>query len=551
MLNSVLCHFSAILTFVFITLTGLKILITCFEKQLTTEWYRISKCIRDLADKPHLIGVTFWNFLDFVSTYRTPLYVLILPYIKRKYLAKTCENEIERTYQIKISEKINGGSLPLNRSKGSLCVSLVMELKSLREDIIRRKNNPNIDERSRSIIQEPNSQATSENRPENSGHRLSFALSQIAASASKLSNISSSNSNTVVNPAQASVNDPVVSSPTTSTKSGLLRGLSFRLGTDSRRLASRGLSVKLASNQADKKMFTRRTSYPDQPESADKENGKRIVVCLFILIINCVIIAECLKESHATSSEPKLNRRLTVLSKSSRIISPGSLSGETLNETDEVSGLENAKNLSQSKEELQSTKYRLQRQKGQNRRSLRVTRKPPQNRINERGGLFKSETIDNGDDLRQQQQQQSVHNPMIRSCTTENDSNTSSPSYISGGPSLLASPQDRDNDTNGNLHSTIAAIYECSNEKTALLHMNSIDNMSSSNSSSNNQTMAGSNNNNSTSNKLNNNNEFPMRVISNLSLALNTRTSSETSQNNALSPFETTLTTLPFADEDV
>lgn len=137
---------------------------------------------------------------------------------------------------------------------------------------------------------------------------------------------------------------------------------------------------------------------------------------------------------------------------------------------------------------------------------------------------------------------------MLRSGTTENDSNTSSPSYISGGPSLLASPQDRDNDTNGNVHSTIAAIYECSNEKTALLHMNSIDNMSSN--SSNNQTMTGSNN-NSTSNKLNNNNEFPMRVISNLSLTLNTRTSSETSQNNALSPFETTLTTLPFADEDV
>ena len=113
-------------------LIGLKILITCFEKQLTTEWYRISKCIRDLADKPHLIGATFWNFLDFVSTYRTPLYVLILPYIKRKYLAKTCDNEIERTYQMKISEKLQGGSLPLNRSKGSLCVALVMELKTLR-----------------------------------------------------------------------------------------------------------------------------------------------------------------------------------------------------------------------------------------------------------------------------------------------------------------------------------------------------------------------------------------------------------------------------------
>ena len=293
-----------------------------------------------------------------------------------------------------------------------------------------------------------------------------------------------------------------------------------------------------------------------------------------------------LKESHATHSEPKLNRRLTVLSKSTRVISPGSLSGETLNENDE-SGLENVKTLSQSKEELQPAKYRLQRQKGQNRRSLRVRTTP--NRVKDpiRAGigLFKSETIDNSDDLKQQQHQQhqqqqqqphqpqptTVHSPMIRSCTAENDSTTSSPSYISGGPSLLASPQDRDNDSNGNLHSsTIAAIYhhECSTEKTALLHMNSID--SCGNSSSNNQpsTMAGNTNNNNnnnnnnsnnnsshstTSNKLNNNNEFPMRVISNLSLTLNTRSSAnETTSNNvALSPFETTLTTLPFADEDV
>lgn len=260
---------------------GLKILITCFEKQLTTEWYRISKCIRDMADKPHLIGATFWNFLDFVSTYRTPLFILILPYIRCKYLCKSCDNEIERAYRIKINDKLCGGSLPMNRSKGSLFVSLVTELKTLREEIIRRKNNPNHDERSRSIIQEPHSTATSE-KPETSGHRLSFAFSQIAASASKLSNISSTNStNTTVNSANvASTSNeppPVTTSPTTSVKSNLLRGLSFRLSSDSRRLATRGMSVKLLSSQSDKKMFARRTSYPDHSDtSAEKENGMTI-----------------------------------------------------------------------------------------------------------------------------------------------------------------------------------------------------------------------------------------------------------------------------------
>ncbi|OTF83957.1 hypothetical protein BLA29_014156, partial [Euroglyphus maynei] len=130
-------------------------------------WYHIAKCIRDLADKPHLIGSTFWNFIDFISTYRTPLFVLLLPYIECKYLRKNFENGIEKAYQLRIQEKLNGCGLPFNRSKGNLYVSLVNEMKSLREDIIRRKNNPNIDERSKSIVQEQNSAS---DRMENSGH---------------------------------------------------------------------------------------------------------------------------------------------------------------------------------------------------------------------------------------------------------------------------------------------------------------------------------------------------------------------------------------------
>lgn len=209
----------------------------------------------------------------------------MLPYIKCKYLLKSCENGIEKAYQLRIQEKLNGSGLPFNRSKGNLYVSLVNEMKSLREDIIRRKNNPNIDERSKSIVQEQNSAS---DKQENSGHRLSFAFSQLAASASKLSNISSTiqpnTAATVVGQQQqqqqshgsqqSSYGEQSLNSPTTSIKPRVLRGLSFRLSSDSRRLAQRGLSVKLASNQSDKRMFARRTSYPDHPDV--DECGKSI-----------------------------------------------------------------------------------------------------------------------------------------------------------------------------------------------------------------------------------------------------------------------------------
>ena len=210
-----------------------------------------------------------------------------------------------------------------------------------------------------------------------------------------------------------------------------------------------------------------------------------------------------------------------MLGKNSRVISPGSLSGETLNEKDEC-GAE-CKNL--GKDEFMPMKYRLQRQKAQNRRSFRLRNKtaPRSNERGGNGGLFKSDTIDNSEELKQ------IQSAMFRN---ENDSTTSSPSYISGPQSLLSSPQDRDcgNDTNGNINT--AAIYECSNQKTALL-LNSIEN----------QTNQGN------INKLNNNAEFPMRVISDLSLALNRRAVAEV--GSELAPFENTLTKLPFADEDV
>ena len=92
-------------------------MMVCFERQLNTEWYRISKSIRELGAKMQG-GITLWNFLDFVVTYRTPLFLLLFPVIKCKYLLKICENDQEYNYQQQIKDKMSGIGLPLNRSKG-------------------------------------------------------------------------------------------------------------------------------------------------------------------------------------------------------------------------------------------------------------------------------------------------------------------------------------------------------------------------------------------------------------------------------------------------
>lgn len=564
---------------------GLKILITCFERQLTTEWYRISKAIRDLADRPQLISITFWNFIDFVATYRTPLYVLILPYIKCKFLAKSCDNEIELNFRHRIREKLSGQSMPLNRSKGYLYLALVSEMKALREELIRYKNNPpmSIDERSRSIIQEQNSTGTSE-RPETSGHRLSFAF--IAASASRLSNLSSNNSNQMGNsltPTMATAAMAASSttpsnigesitvttiasgggvahhtyhqpSPSHSARSIFPRGLSFRLGSDSRRLATRGLSVKMTTKPTDRKLFSRRTSYPDQPEALDLPPTDGL---------NRVL-------SQQTQSETKLCRLRSRLMGSSNVTST---SGESLpgsgadggdgsgppsvNYSQGSSGVDYPL-MSLSKEDILPAKHRLQRQKAQNRKSFRLkkSQKATTNNSAPEHRFFKSDTIDltefnkpPGGSLKKKGSQ---------------ESSNSSPGYATAGQTfVLLSPTDATqtkvylaNDKNGR---NVCETTGGSGSKRLQALETNLDEDILTGEMKNNQ-----NNNNNNNHCNNNNNSGSTSTLRSISLSL-TRTSAGSiegadgepreapglnNKGEPLSPFEATITALPFVDED-
>lgn len=156
-------------------------MIVCFERQLNTEWYRISRCIRDLANRG-LGGIKLWDFLDFVCSHRTPLFILLFPLMKYKFLRKICDNDQEYYYQQQIRERLSGRKMPVCRSKGQLLVTLMAEMRTLKEDLINRKTG---DERTKSIIPDAGS-----GEVKGIGHRLSFAFSA-AMQQSKASNVSS------------------------------------------------------------------------------------------------------------------------------------------------------------------------------------------------------------------------------------------------------------------------------------------------------------------------------------------------------------------------
>lgn len=222
-----------------IGLLGLKIMMVCFERQLSNDWYRIAKCVRENSDK-NLKGVTFWNFIDFVVTYRTPLFIMLLPLIRYKLLQKICENDQEYFYQQLIRCKLEGQNMPPCRSRGQLLVCLFAELRGLKDDLISQKIGHEEKKKSYGI-----------------GHRLSFTVS---AFQSGLSRHEKSSTSQVASeePSDATGEHPPPKRPS------LLRTLSFRVDRVS---LNRGASVKMPEeSRKSSSGFVRRTSYPSSGE---------------------------------------------------------------------------------------------------------------------------------------------------------------------------------------------------------------------------------------------------------------------------------------------
>ena len=211
------------------------------------------------------------------------------------------------------------------------------------------------------------------------------------------------------------------------------------------------------------------------------------------------------------------------------MINAGMVSNETLNESSSLKKGDSANlALSASKEDFVQSKLRLQKQKAQSRRSFRM-KKSQKSTEKE---IIKLDSVDIED--------KAQLNSLIKKDSL--DSSLSSPGYASTVQSLLPSPQGRDteNDSNGNINSNVNCDIPVLDKSTMIKTM---------------ETQLNNNNNNNNGNATatitnnNNNTEYPMRVIADLGLSLTRRTGPD--NPNTLSPFETTLSTLPFADEEV
>ncbi|XP_076295580.1 unc80, NALCN channel complex subunit isoform X9 [Lasioglossum baleicum] len=125
------------LTLYQVAFLALKIMIICFETELKTEWPRILRTMR-LLNKRNEASTYLWNFIEFVVTHRTALYIQMLPFTVHK-INQAPISEHERNMQSTIRSKINGDTKTVPKSRSTLLTDLIHELKDLKEEIEDRR----------------------------------------------------------------------------------------------------------------------------------------------------------------------------------------------------------------------------------------------------------------------------------------------------------------------------------------------------------------------------------------------------------------------------
>ncbi|CAB3250721.1 unnamed protein product [Arctia plantaginis] len=114
-----------------IAFLALKVMCACFTSELCTEWGRIARTMRDLGRRNEAAH-HLWDFLEHVVTYRTPLYILLQPFIVHK-LSQPPIGDNERHMQFIVRERVRGLKLPAARARGALLAELARELRNMRD----------------------------------------------------------------------------------------------------------------------------------------------------------------------------------------------------------------------------------------------------------------------------------------------------------------------------------------------------------------------------------------------------------------------------------
>ncbi|XP_053326722.1 protein unc-80 homolog [Spea bombifrons] len=113
---------------------ALKVILVCFERQLGSQWYRLSLQVKEMALRK-VGGLALWDFLDFIVRTRIPIFVLLRPFIQCKLLAQPAETQDELSARQHIADQLERRFIPRPLCKSSLINEFNNELKILKEAV--------------------------------------------------------------------------------------------------------------------------------------------------------------------------------------------------------------------------------------------------------------------------------------------------------------------------------------------------------------------------------------------------------------------------------
>ncbi|XP_014671826.1 PREDICTED: protein unc-80 homolog [Priapulus caudatus] len=129
----------------------LKVIITCFERELASEWHRVARIVRELGAR-HGGDAHVWSFIDFVVSNRSTLFVMLKPFIEHRMLRAPAtvadgDGEARRA----IAEKLRGYRVP-TRCRGTLLQELSRELYALRDELSTRSGGADFRSRTPTLV---------------------------------------------------------------------------------------------------------------------------------------------------------------------------------------------------------------------------------------------------------------------------------------------------------------------------------------------------------------------------------------------------------------
>lgn len=117
------------------TYLALKLLTFGFSKQI--ELTRISNAIRQICFKAK--NIYLWKYLDFITTNRTPLFLILKPFIENFVATQNCETDAENNLRKLIQAKLNC-EIPVNSKCNNIIMNeLIEELNNIKTELLQSK----------------------------------------------------------------------------------------------------------------------------------------------------------------------------------------------------------------------------------------------------------------------------------------------------------------------------------------------------------------------------------------------------------------------------